>query len=66
MDEGPDLPERAEDETNERLLESCLEQLAGLVDCLFDVLPTIDRLWQVWILDIEKRSRELAACIALL
>ena len=66
MGEGPDLPEHAEGETNERLLECCLEQIAGLVDCLFDVLPTIDRLRQLCILGIEKRSRELAARMALI
>jgi hypothetical protein len=69
MEEGPDLPEFSEhdtNDTNKRLLDSCLKQLAGLVDCLFDVLPSIDRLRQIWILDLERRSRELATRMALI
>lgn len=64
MEEGPVLPEPTEDGESQSFSQSCLTQLAGLVDCLFDVLPTIDRLRQIWVLDLEKRSRELAASLA--
>jgi hypothetical protein len=64
VEEGPDLPDLGEDHGNQALTDSCLEQLAGLLDCLFEVLPSIDRMRQTWILSLEKRSKELAASLA--
>ncbi|KAL5327696.1 hypothetical protein ACEPPN_005399 [Leptodophora sp. 'Broadleaf-Isolate-01'] len=66
MDEELDLPEPNEDGQDEdpALAESCMRQLSGLVDCLFDVLPSIDRLRQAWMLKLEKRSRDMAAALS--
>jgi hypothetical protein len=43
---------------------SCIEKIDGLLDCLFDVLPSIDRLRQIWLLNLERRSNEIAPTVA--
>jgi hypothetical protein len=43
---------------------SCIEKMDGLLDCLFDVLPSIDRLRQIWLLNLERRSNEITPAVA--
>jgi hypothetical protein len=64
MDEGPDLSAPGGKDEDQEFSQTCLTQINGLVDCLFDVLPAIDRLRQLWVLDLEKRSRELAVTLS--
>jgi hypothetical protein len=64
VEERLDLPKYIDNRDLEALRESSLEQLDGLVDCLFDILPAIDRLRQIWLLDLERQSRIVAASLA--
>jgi hypothetical protein len=59
-----ELPNRHDIAEIKTFCESSMQQLEGLVDCLFDILPSIDRLRQVWLLDLERRSHIIAASIA--
>jgi hypothetical protein len=52
-----DLDDYDEVLTRDRILDILSEQLNGFIDCLFDTLPTIDRLWQVRILELERNSK---------
>jgi hypothetical protein len=61
MEDGPELPDLNNDTEYEAFYNSSIEQLDGLVDCLFDVLPTIGRLRHIWLLNLERRSKEIAA-----
>jgi len=63
MDHEQEMYVPGEDQDEEGFLGSCLKQLAGLVDCLFEVLPSIDRLRQIWILKLEKQSQDVAVSL---
>jgi len=63
MEDELELPNRHDNAEIESFCESSMQQLEGLVDCLFDILPSIDRLRQVWLLDLERRSHIVAATI---
>ena len=64
MEDEQELPNRHDSAEINSFCESSMLQLEGLVNCLFDILPSIDRLRQVWLLDLERRSHIIAASIA--
>jgi hypothetical protein len=63
MEDDSEIPSPLDHAEINAFYNSSMKQLEGLVDCLFEILPSIDRLRQVWLLDLERRSHMIAASL---
>jgi hypothetical protein len=63
MEDESEIPKHHDHREVNAFCDFSMKQLEGLVDCLFEILPSIDRLRQVWLLDLERQSHMIAASL---